>query len=410
LATSLYAPAVEDLCLGGLRAWGLTQVRLARLCSRKQPPEEIKALLAIVFSCIKRGYRAPPILVDQAVRAAERRGGRPAANFVNALLRSTIQDPISAGQDENALTARFNAPKEWIDAMVEDWGKTQAFDILEAMRHQRGHWLRLMGDQATQESSLDALQRWATEQQILIDARLDQLPSLWLQSLRGLVQTPLFKQGKIRIQDWSAQQLTKLLSMGPDLPDADRQDALDVCSAPGGKTFLMAEHLRFQSIWALDKSIPRLETMRREVQRLGPGTGSNRIHIAAHDLMSEAWPSGCPAQHDLVILDAPCTASGVVARHPEIPWTNRLAKRRELCETQSAMLNMVWKRLKPGGQLVYMTCSVFRAEGEKQVEDFLRREPCAKRLSAPGHILPRPDQIGEAPGRDGFFYARLLRD
>lgn len=409
LATPFSAPAIEDLCLGGLRAWGLTQVRLARLCSKKQPPEEIKALLAIVFSCIKRGYRASPILVDQAVRAAERRGGRPAANFVNALLRSTIEDPTSAAQDEHALIARFNAPKEWIDAMVEDWGEAQAFDILEAMRHQRGHWLRLMGDQVTQKDSLGALQRWATEQQILIDARLDQLPSLWLQSVRGLLQTPLFKKGKIRIQDWSAQQLATILSTGFKPLDPNHQNALDVCSAPGGKTFLMAEDPRLQGIWAFDKSAPRLETMRRELQRLGPQAGSEKIHITAHDLMSDAWPPGCPAQHDLVVLDAPCTASGVVARHPEIPWTNRLAKRRELCETQSAMLSMVWKRLKPGGQLVYITCSVFRAEGEKQVEDFLRREPGARRLSAPGHILPSPDKLGGPPGRDGFFYARILR-
>lgn len=412
LDSHVKAPAIEDLCLGGLRAWGLTQVRLARLCDKKPPARELQALLAVVFSCIQRQYRPAPILVDQAVRAAQSLAGQPGGKFVNAVLRAALQDPRAAQGDEQALTALCNAPKEWFDAVAEDWGETQAGEILMAMGQPRGHWLRLVGDADTQKRSLQAIRDWAQERGIAMHAQQNQLPSVWLQSLRGLFDTTLFREGLFRVQDWSAQQLARLWTdsppRGPQSSEVDRIDVLDVCAAPGGKSFLIAEDPRTR-IWAMDKSERRLQKMKSEAERLSRTLDLSRLTVTATDILDDVWPMGFPNQFDCIVLDAPCSASGVMSRHPEIPWTDRLAERESLCRVQSAMLNAVWQRLKPGGKLLYVTCSVFHAEGEHQIDAFLRLHPEARRQAAPGYILPVADSTDIGPGRDGFFYASLCR-
>ena len=406
------APAIEDLCLGGLRAWGLTQVRLARLCDKKPPAKDLQALLAVVFSCIRRQYRPAPILVDQAVRAAQSCAGQPGGKFVNAVLRASLQNPTAAQGDEQTLTALCNAPKEWIDAVAEDWGETQAREILIAMGQPRGHWLRLVGDADTQQRSLHAIRDWAQAQGIAMHVEQNQLPSVWLQSLRGLFDTTLFREGLFRVQDWSAQRLARLWadSLAPRRQcwEGDRIDVLDVCAAPGGKSFLVAEDPRTR-IWAMDKSERRLQKMKSEAERLSRTLDLSRLMVTVTNILEDVWPMGFPNQFDCIVLDAPCSASGVISRHPEIPWTNRLAERESLCVVQSAMLNAVWQRLKPGGKLLYVTCSVFHAEGEQQIDAFLRLNPEAKRQAAPGYILPVADSVELGPGRDGFFYASLCK-
>lgn len=412
LDSHVKSPAIEDLCLGGLRAWGLTQVRLARLCNKKPPARELQALLSVAFSCIQRNYRPTPILVDQAVQAARRCAGQPGGKFVNAILRATLQDPVAAQVDAQALTALCNAPKEWIDAVAEDWGDTRSRALFMAMGQPRGHWLRLVGDPDTQTKSLQAITDWAQERGIAIHARPDQLPSLWLQSLRGFFDTTLFREGRLRIQDWSAQQLARLLAaprpQGLQSSEGERIDVLDVCAAPGGKTFLIAEDPNTR-IWAMDKSERRLRKMKTEAERLSRTLDLSRLTISTADILDGVWPTGFPNQFDRIVLDAPCSASGVMSRHPEIAWTNRLAERESLCLVQSAMLNAVWQRLKPGGELLYVTCSVFHAEGERQIDAFLGAHLDAQRWAAPGYILPMADTMDLGPGRDGFFYASIVR-
>jgi 16S rRNA (cytosine967-C5)-methyltransferase len=244
-------------------------------------------------------------------------------------------------------------------------------------------------------------------------AQSNQLPSLWLQSLRGLFDTTLFREGLFRVQDWSAQQLARLLGasrpQGLQSCEGERIDVLDVCAAPGGKTFLIAEDPRTR-VWAMDKSKRRLQKMKTEAERLSKTLDLSRLTVTAADVLGDVWPNGFPDQFDRIVLDAPCSASGVISRHPEIAWTNRLAERESLCAVQSAMLNAVWQRLKPGGELLYVTCSVFHAEGEQQIDAFLRVHPDAMRQAAPGYILPTADAIDHGPGCDGFFYASLFRD
>ena len=147
----------------------------------------------------------------------------------------------------------------------------------------------------------------------------------------------------------------------------------------------------------------------------------NRLQLKAQLAVGDAreparWWDGKP--FDAILLDAPCTASGIVRRHPDVRWLRRAGDATTLAHTQSQMLLALWPLLKPGGALVYATCSLFKMEGEQRIDAFLQRPEAAGAVRDPragGHLLPLPDNAGQADagrasaGQDGFFYARLIK-
>jgi 16S rRNA (cytosine967-C5)-methyltransferase len=181
---------------------------------------------------------------------------------------------------------------------------------------------------------------------------------------------------------------------------------LDACAAPGGKTAHIAE-LADAQVLALDVDPTRCERIHQNLQRLGL-----KADVRAADAGdTRAWWDGRP--FDAILLDAPCTASGIVRRHPDVRWLRRESDVDQLAAQQARLLDALWPLLKPGGRLVYCTCSVFREEGEGRIAAFVAHNNGARLLPGPGHLLPRngvkaggvPDN--EAGDHDGFYYAVL---
>jgi 16S rRNA (cytosine967-C5)-methyltransferase len=219
-------------------------------------------------------------------------------------------------------------------------------------------------------------------------------------------QLPGFASGRVSVQDVAAQMAAPLLLRG--LPAGARLRVLDACAAPGGKTGHLLE-LGADSVTALDVDATRCERIRQNLSRLG---------LQAEVLVGDAarpdlWWNGPP--FDAILLDAPCTASGIVRRHPDVRWLRRETDIAQLALLQKKLLQALWPLLAPGGRLLYCTCSLFLAEGSQQVQTFLAHNTDALLLPSPGHLIPaNPGKRDLVPDNrrgdhDGFFYALLQK-
>jgi 16S rRNA (cytosine967-C5)-methyltransferase len=211
---------------------------------------------------------------------------------------------------------------------------------------------------------------------------------------------PGFAQGHASVQDAAAQIAAGLLLDGRSWSAQDR--VLDACAAPGGKTAHLLEAAELDLL-ALDVDPQRCERVHQNLQRLGL-----QAQVTAGDASQPAgWWDGRP--FDAILLDAPCTASGIVRRHPDVRWLRRASDVDQLAAIQRSLLDVLWPLLKPGGRLVYATCSVFKAEGADQVAAFLARHTDAVHQPSPGHLLPgnvgAPAEFADnvPGGYDGFF-------
>jgi 16S rRNA (cytosine967-C5)-methyltransferase len=215
---------------------------------------------------------------------------------------------------------------------------------------------------------------------------------------------PGFAQGHCSVQDAAAQMAAEQLLGDRAWTPADR--VLDACAAPGGKTAHLLERAEL-NLLALDVDPRRCERIEGTLTRLGL-----QAAVRCADAAQPAtWWDG--QLFDAILLDAPCTASGIVRRHPDVRWLRRASDVSALVTTQRTLLDALWPLLKPGGRLVYATCSVVRAEGEEQIRAFLVHHTDALQQPSPGHLLPglaapsgefNDNRLG---GYDGFFYARL---
>jgi 16S rRNA (cytosine967-C5)-methyltransferase len=215
---------------------------------------------------------------------------------------------------------------------------------------------------------------------------------------------PGFAQGHCSVQDGAAQLAAGLLLDGRVWRSSDR--VLDACAAPGGKTAHLLERADLDLL-ALDVDPRRCARIHDNLQRLGLAADTR----AADAGQPDAWWDGRP--FDAILLDAPCTAAGIVRRHPDVRWLRRASDVDQLVAIQRRLLDTLWPLLKPGGRLVYCTCSVFHAEGQDQVRAFLERHTDAVLIPSPGHLQPGTSAPGgefndnEPGGYDGFYYARM---
>ncbi|PTT89647.1 16S rRNA (cytosine(967)-C(5))-methyltransferase RsmB, partial [Pelomonas sp. HMWF004] len=209
-------------------------------------------------------------------------------------------------------------------------------------------------------------------------------------------------EGLVSVQDAAAQLAAPLL-IGTGLRPGAR--VLDACAAPGGKTAHLLELQPDLQLTALDADAQRLTRVQDTLNRL-----QQKATLKAADARQTAtWWDGQP--FDAILLDAPCSASGIVRRHPDVRWLRRPDDITALAQVQAQLLDTLWPLLAPGGRLVYATCSVFKAEGQAQHDAFLQRQPEAKSHAVTGitgHLLPLADNaVQPLPPLDGFFYALL---
>jgi 16S rRNA (cytosine967-C5)-methyltransferase len=211
-------------------------------------------------------------------------------------------------------------------------------------------------------------------------------------------QLPGYTEGWWSVQDLGAQRAATLLA-----PKSGER-VLDACAAPGGKTAHLLE-LAPITLTALDQDPDRLARVGDTLSRLRLiHSGVTLKAVDARNL--EQWWDGKP--FDAILADLPCTASGVVRRHPDIAWLRRVADLPKTVTQQAKIFDALWQTLAPGGRLLMVTCSVFLQEGEQQALNFLSRHTDARRLPAPGHLLPKAS-LGDEPGQDGFFYGLFER-
>lgn len=394
--------AAQALAFHALRQLGRAEA-LRRQLARRAPPPEVDALLCTALALAwdeERAPYAPFTLVDQAVEAAKRDAAtRAQANFVNACLRRFLRerDALVAAADADPV-ARWNHPRWWIARLRKDYPDTWE-GILAASNAPAPMTLRVNVHRISREPMRDLL---AADH---IAAEPVGAHGLLLDKPRPVESIPGFSEGLWSVQDAGAQLAAELLVA--ELPAAAR--VLDACAAPGGKTAHICELAPGAQVLALDVVPARCERIHQNLQRLGL-----HAEVRAADAGDPAaWWDGRP--FDAILLDAPCTASGIVRRHPDVRWLRRETDVAQLAAQQKRLLTALWPLLQPGGRLVYCTCSVFRAEGQEQVEAFLAHNSAALLRPGPGHLMPQgraggwtvPDN--QPSDHDGFFYAVLQK-
>lgn len=337
---------------------------------------------------------APHTVVDQAVTAAS--SNRSLASFkglLNACLRRFLRERAALeAAVADSLEAEWNHPGWWVKQLRVAYPQ-QWQEILRAANVPAPLTLRVNRRRASREQVLAAFQ----------DAGLAAEPvgqaGLVLATPRPVTQLPGFAEGWWSVQDAGAQLAAELLA------PRDGMRVLDACAAPGGKTAHLLE-LADIDLLALDADADRLVRVGQNLDRLG--LAGERVRLQAADAADlDAWWDGKP--FDAVLADVPCTASGIVRRHPDIRWLRRENDVRRTATLQARILDELWRTVAPGGRLLYVTCSIFPIEGTRQALEFLQRHPEAQRLDAPGQLLPVAVDATPAAQRDGFFYALFAK-
>ena len=404
-------PGVQAIASDALRRLGAASEVRARLAARAPPPW-VDALLLVALTLLwpaPAPAYAPHTVVDQAVQAAKARA--PAsAGFVNALLRRFLREREGLLAAIATLPqARWNHPRWWVDRLRADW--PQSWQALLAAADQRPPMtLRVNRRRMSGASYLQHLQAAGQAATLLPGPDLGG-QALVLHKPCPVEQLPGFADGWASVQDAAAQRAAALL-LGPAGLGAGAR-VLDACAAPGGKTAHLLESADLDLL-ALDSDPARLDRVSSTLERL-------RLvaRLQAADARRRAdWWDGRP--FDAILLDAPCSASGIVRRHPDIRWLRRPGDIEALARTQGELLDALWPTLGIGGRLLYATCSVFKAEGQGVIDAFLQRRGSGEvRLdpASPGHLLSLADnspaaqrarELPEPPALpDGFFYALL---
>ncbi|GAB2477742.1 16S rRNA (cytosine(967)-C(5))-methyltransferase RsmB [Comamonas humi] len=408
-------PGVQALLFEVLRHLGTAEALRGRLAARK-PAAPADALLCSALAVL---LPEPPrydafTLVNQTVEAAKRRPAtRAQAAFINGCLRRFLRerDALMAAVEDDPV-ARWNHPRWWLQRLQRDYPDRWQ-DILQANNAQAPLALRVNGLQVSRDAYLAQL----------AEAGLDAVAgigpaSILLRQAVPVDQLPGFGEGRVSVQDCAAQMAAPLLLDGLAKPAGRPWHVLDACAAPGGKTAHLLEHAggsEAAQVVAIEVDARRAERMQDTLSRVG---------VQAEMLVADAsdvpawWPALQARQgiagFDAVLLDAPCSASGIVRRQPDVRWLRRATDIDQLATIQQRLLQQLWPLVLPGGRLLYCTCSVFRQEGEDQIERFLAAHADARRLPAPGHLLPqRLLDGGEAADlardHDGFYYALLER-
>ncbi|MDI9238368.1 16S rRNA (cytosine(967)-C(5))-methyltransferase RsmB [Lysobacter sp. LF1] len=385
---------VEAICFAVLRQPARYEAALSAWVPRPLPrrDSELKALLFAGFAQLDPLALPAHAAVAATVEAARALGRKHQAGLVNALLRRAQREGIPAGD------AHAHWPRWLRDRIAADWPQDERA-VLDASAIEPPMWLRVNLRRQTREAYVARL----SEAGIVAHVEAEWPEALRLDEAVPVAALPGFADGDVSVQDLSAQQVVQALSP----PHGAR--VLDACAAPGGKTAHLLEHDPSLRMTALDVEASRLERVRANLRRIGVVADVTLEAADAAD--TRTWWDG--VAFDAVLLDAPCSATGIVRRQPDVLQHRRASDLDSLIATQAQLLDALWPTLAPGGVLLYATCSILRAENEAQIAAFLTRtpdavaEPLDERL---GRIAGAGRQrLPGEQGADGFYYARLRK-
>jgi 16S rRNA (cytosine967-C5)-methyltransferase len=409
-ATKQERGLLRALCYDSIRWYIRLDTLLGRLLDRPNQSldPDIRAL-AIVGLCQLLYTDIPAHAAVAETVAATRLLGQPrAAGFINAILRRCQREQARLLQEIDRDPAIRSAHPRWlVEKLRADWGD-RAFDILTANNQRPPFWIRvnrLRANAANYRAQLQA-------SQIGIAASLFEDTALLLDKAMDVGELPGFDDGLVSVQDAAAQLAAHLLGPQPG------ERILDACAAPGGKTGHLLELApELAALTAVDVSPERLVRVTQNLQRLGLSA-----QLVAGDAAEPAgWWDG--RGFDRILLDVPCSATGVIRRHPDIKLLRRAEDVPALAARQSQLLRRLWPLLLPGGRLLYASCSALQAETTAVIADFLAHQPQARDVTAAGlqsldvTALTVPGGVADGAhgyriaagtaGMDGFYYALL---
>jgi 16S rRNA (cytosine967-C5)-methyltransferase len=392
----------RTLTYGTLRWHFRLQALLRELTTRRlrDIAPELAALIEIGLYQLEYREVAEHAAVAETVNAARELGHTRATGFVNAILRrfQRERDQIVTRIDRDPAVRTAHPP--WLVSMYrQDWPDA-AGRMLDADNELPPFWLRVNRARTTRDDCIAslALAGFACETDVDAADALRVVPHADVRKLPG------FAEGHLSVQDAAAQLAIEVLA------PREGERILDACAAPGGKAGYILERTAGRSaLLALDVSTTRLARVTQNFERLGLAGAV----VAGDALRPTAWWDGQP--FDAVLLDAPCSGTGVIRRHPDIKILRRASDITPLAATQSSLLESLWPLVKPGGRLLYTTCSVLRAENQQVIRDFLGRHPDARDGTA-GRTEGWAQRPAGDPGyqrwtgdasMDGFYYACL---
>jgi 16S rRNA (cytosine967-C5)-methyltransferase len=386
-APSSNTAAVRDMTYQCLRAHAAVQTRLGVLVPKPLRETDRHALLLVALCRLEARPDSAHTTVNQAVEAARTLGGNRFGALMNAVLRNAQR---RAGELDAAVAtddaARLQHPRWWLERLRRDH-PAQWENIARQGNTRPPMALRVNRRRAV----ADALQARLAAADIAATRHGEH--GLLLDKPCPVTRLPGFADGLMSVQDLGAQRTADLLDVRAG------QRVLDACAAPGGKASHLLEQVDIDLL-ALDHNPQRARRISENFSRLGL---NGRVQIGDASAI-DGWWDGRP--FDRILADVPCSASGVVRRHPDAKWLRRPDDIARFARQQRAILDALWRVLAPGGKLLYATCSVFRAENHQQVAAFVTRHADCQRLSPCGafdlQLLPNAEH-------DGFYYALLQK-
>ncbi|MBK9161399.1 MAG: 16S rRNA (cytosine(967)-C(5))-methyltransferase RsmB [Nitrosomonadales bacterium] len=386
--TSSQRAALQDLSYGTLRFYGQLHAILQALLHKPLSDERLQFLMLVALYQLQYSRAAKYAVVDHAVRAAQSLNPRT-SGLANAILRNFLRNhAILLEQAAQDGEGKYNHPQWWIDELQRQYGE-QSPAILTAGNQHPPMTLRINRRYGKTAEYLSQLERQG------LSAQLVEPDALKLDKPVAVDNLPGFHSGMVSVQDAGAQYAAHLL----DVQDGMR--VLDACAAPGGKTAHILECAQVDMV-ALDKDEKRLQRVAENLRRLQLSASL----VSGDAGKPEGWWDGKTFQR--ILADVPCSASGVVRRHPDIKWLRRQEDIPAFAAQQLDILQALWRLLAQNGKLLYATCSVFQQENERVVATFLEHHPEARRLqislpeNSGGQLLPDDEH-------DGFFYALLQK-
>lgn len=379
---SLARPAVQDLVYGSLRCYGRGDFFLGRLLSKPLADAEVRMLLLVAIYRLETRPDAAHTVVDQAVVAASELAGGNFKGLVNGVLRNFLRqqaelvialaaDPVASSQHPDWWLAELQAawPNDWQSIVAAGNGPPPMGLRVNQRRISRDEYLQRLEAEGINATPVGEV-GLALEKPISVD------------------RLPGFAVGLVSVQDPGAQLAAKLLKPQP------RSRVLDACAAPGGKTAHLLECAELDML-AMDLKPARCRRVTDNLERLGLSAG---IKAADCSKLNTWWDGRF---FDAVLADVPCTASGVVRRNPDSKWLRRQTDITSFAAAQSRILDALWQVVRPGGKLLYVTCSVFPAENSVQIAQFLARQSQASRC--------HEEQLLPTAEHDGFYYCLLQK-
>lgn len=385
---------LQELCFGVLRTLSQLEWMIQQLMERPMTGKQrtVHYLIMVGFYQLLHTRIPPHAALAETVEGAVVIKRPQLKGLINGVLRQFQRRQEELLSEFSQSELRFLHPS-WLVKRIKNAWPQQWEAILEANNQRPPMWLRVNRNHHTRDAWLDLL----AEAGMTGFTHPDYPDAVRLETPATVLALPGFEQGWVTVQDASAQGCMRYLQ-----PENGEQ-ILDLCCAPGGKTTHILEVAPQANVLAVDVDEKRLSRVYDNLKRLGMKAtvkqGDGRY--------PEQW---CGEQlFDRILLDAPCSATGVIRRHPDIKWLRRDRDINELAQLQAEILDAIWAHLKPGGTLVYATCSILPEENSQQIAAFLKRTPDAH-LSVTGTSeQPGQQNLPGAEEGDGFFYAKLSK-